>query len=125
MGALKPLPQADVTNPISIEGQQLSLARLTIAASSPLASKTVGYVEDNYHLNIILLRHDHSSEMHPTDTRPLDAGDTLGVVSVFLDDAHFVELMRTFIEVPDALRTSIFTPAFGTFTPTFGCTAFQ
>lgn len=71
---------ADVTNPISIEGQQLSLARLTIAASSPLASKTVGYVEDNYHLNIILLRHDHSSEMHPTDTRPLDAGDTLAVL---------------------------------------------
>ncbi|HEX5839798.1 MAG TPA: NAD-binding protein [Anaerolineales bacterium] len=71
---------ADVTNPISIEGQQLSLARLTIAASSPLASKTVGYVEDNYHLNIILLRHDHSSEMHPTDTRPLNAGDTLAVL---------------------------------------------
>ena len=71
---------ADVTNPISIEGQQLSLARLTIAASSPLARKTVGYVEDNYHLNIILLRHDHSSEMHPTDTRPLDAGDTLAVL---------------------------------------------
>jgi K+/H+ antiporter YhaU regulatory subunit KhtT len=40
----------------------------------------VGYVEDNYHLNIILLRHDHSSEMHPTDTRPLDAGDTLAVL---------------------------------------------
>ncbi len=71
---------ADVTNPISIEGQQLSLARLTIAASSPLARKTVGYVEDNYHLNIILLRHDHSSEMHPTDTRPLNAGDTLAVL---------------------------------------------
>jgi voltage-gated potassium channel len=71
---------ADVTHPISIEGQQLSLARLTIAASSPLARRTVGYVEDNYHLNIILLRHDHSSEMHPTDTRPLHAGDTLAVL---------------------------------------------
>ncbi|MEO8354939.1 MAG: NAD-binding protein [Chloroflexota bacterium] len=71
---------ADVTNPISIEGQQLSLARLTIAASSHLSQKTVGYVEDNYHLNIILLRRDHSSEMHPTDTRPLNAGDTLAVL---------------------------------------------
>jgi Trk K+ transport system NAD-binding subunit len=71
---------ADVTNPISIEGQQLSLARLTIPPSSNLASKTVGYVEDNYHLNIILLRHDHQSEMHPTDTRPLQAGDTLAVL---------------------------------------------
>jgi len=71
---------ADVTNPISIEGQQLSLARLTILAASILADKTVGYVEDNYHLNIILLRHDHQSEMHPTDTRPLHAGDTLAVL---------------------------------------------
>lgn len=71
---------ADVTNPISIEGQQLSLARMTIAASSHLSQKTVGYVEDNYHLNIILLRRDHSSEMHPTDTRPLNAGDTLAVL---------------------------------------------
>jgi Trk K+ transport system NAD-binding subunit len=71
---------ADVTHPISIEGQQLSLARMTIPASSNLADKTVGYVEDNYHLNIILLRHDHQSEMHPTDTRPLHAGDTLAVL---------------------------------------------
>jgi Trk K+ transport system NAD-binding subunit len=71
---------ADVTNPISIEGQQLSLARLTIPASSNLADKTVGFVEDNYHLNIILLRHDHQSEMHPTDMRPLHAGDTLAVL---------------------------------------------
>jgi voltage-gated potassium channel len=71
---------ADVTNPISIEGQQLSLARLTIPSSSNLADKTVGFVEDNYHLNIILLRHDHQSEMHPTDTRPLHAGDTLAVL---------------------------------------------
>jgi len=71
---------ADVTNPISIEGQQLSLARMTIAPTSLLANKTVGYVEDNYHLNIILLRHDHNSEMHPTDKRPLHAGDTLAVL---------------------------------------------
>src|SRR5215204_1450428 len=71
---------ADVTNPISIEGQQLSLARMTISPSSTLSDKTVGYVEDNYHLNIILLRHDHQSEMHPTDTRPLHAGDTLAVL---------------------------------------------
>jgi Trk K+ transport system NAD-binding subunit len=70
----------DVTNPISIEGQQLSLARLKIAPASHLANKTVGYVEDNYHLNIILLRRDHTSEMHPTDTHPLCAGDTLAVL---------------------------------------------
>lgn len=71
---------ADVTHPISIEGQQLSLARLTLAASSPLVHRTVGFVEDNYHLNVILLRHDHSSQMHPRDTSPLNPGDTLAVL---------------------------------------------
>jgi Trk K+ transport system NAD-binding subunit len=71
---------ADVSSPISIEGQQLSLARMTISSTSKLANKTVGYVEDNYHLNIILLRHDHQSEMHPTDKRPLHEGDTLAVL---------------------------------------------
>jgi Trk K+ transport system NAD-binding subunit len=71
---------ADVTNPISIEGQQLSLARLTIASASSLSSKTVGYVEDNYHLNVILLRHDHNSDMHPSDSVLLHTGDTLAVL---------------------------------------------
>ena len=71
---------ADVTNPISIEGQLLGLARVTIRPKSVFANKTVGYVEDNYHLNIVLLRHDHESEMHPTDSCPLHAGDTLAVL---------------------------------------------
>ena len=71
---------ADVTNPISVEGQLLSLARLTVNPSSLLAEKTVGYVEDNYHLNIVLLRHDHQSEMHPTDKSELHAGDTIAVL---------------------------------------------
>jgi len=71
---------ANVTNPISIEGQQLSLARLKINPSSKYANKNVGFVEDNYHLNIILLRRDGQSEMHPTDSHPLQAGDTLAVL---------------------------------------------
>jgi voltage-gated potassium channel len=71
---------ADVTNPISVEGQLLGLARVTIKPNSPFADKTVGYVEDNYHLNIVLLRHDHTSEMHPTDSCPLHPGDTLAVL---------------------------------------------
>jgi len=71
---------ADVTNPISIEGQQLSLARLKISPSAKYANKNVGYVEDNYHLNIILLRRDGTSEMHPTDSHPLQPGDTLAVL---------------------------------------------
>ncbi|MBI5840883.1 MAG: NAD-binding protein [Chloroflexi bacterium] len=71
---------SDVTNPISVEGQLLSLARLAIRPGSKFADTTVGYVEDNYHLNIVLLRRDHQSEMHPTDSSPLHAGDTIAVL---------------------------------------------
>lgn len=70
----------DVTNPISVEGQLLSLARLTISEDAPFANKNVGYVEDTYHLNIVLQRHDHTSEMHPTDKNPLHAGDVIAVL---------------------------------------------
>ena len=62
---------ADFTNRISIEGHQLSLARITISPESGLSGKTVGFIEDIYHLNIVLLRHDHQNEMHPTDSRIL------------------------------------------------------
>jgi voltage-gated potassium channel len=71
---------ADVTNPISVEGQLLGLARLTINESSKIANKTIGFVEDTYHLNVVLLRHDHQSEMHPTDSSPICVGDTLAVL---------------------------------------------
>ncbi len=70
----------DVTNPISIEGQLLSLARLIVSENAPFAEKTIGYVEDNYHLNIVLIRRDHHSEMHPTDSSIIHAGDTIAVL---------------------------------------------
>jgi Trk K+ transport system NAD-binding subunit len=70
----------DVTNPISIEGQLLSLARVIVSEDASFADKTVGYVEDTYHLNVVLLRYDHHSEMHPTDSSIIHAGDTLAVL---------------------------------------------
>jgi Trk K+ transport system NAD-binding subunit len=70
----------DVTNPISIEGQLLSLARLVISENASYAEKSVGYIEDNYHLNIVLLRRDHQSEMHPTDRSIVHAGDTIAAL---------------------------------------------
>jgi Trk K+ transport system NAD-binding subunit len=71
---------ADITNPISIEGEALSLGRLTIASDSPLIGKTVGYVEDNYSVSIILVRYDHHSDLHPTDSKKLNPGDQLAVL---------------------------------------------
>jgi voltage-gated potassium channel len=70
----------DVTNPISVEGESLSLARLTIAPKSILAGKTVGQVEDGYSVSIVLVRHDHTSELHPTDSLVLKEHDLLAVL---------------------------------------------
>ena len=71
---------ADVTQPISIEGQQLSLARMVIGETSALTEKTVGHVEENYHLTVILLRQNDHSEMHPKINSVLNAGDTVAVL---------------------------------------------
>lgn len=71
---------ADFTNPISVEGHQLSLARITITANSEIIGKTVGFIEDNYHLNVVLLRHDHHNEMHPTDSSILSGGDMIAAL---------------------------------------------
>jgi len=70
----------DVTNPISIEGQLLSLARIIVSEDASFADKTVGYVEDNFHLNVVLIRYDQHSEMHPTDSSIIRAGYTLVVL---------------------------------------------
>jgi len=71
---------SDITNPISVEGQLLSLARLTISGNAPFANKTIGYIEDNYHLNIVLHRRDGNSEMHPTDNTRIQPGDVIAVL---------------------------------------------
>lgn len=71
---------SDVTNPISVEGQLLSLARLTISKKASFANKTIGYIEDTYHLNIVLHRSDGKSEMHPTDNIQTQPGDVIAVL---------------------------------------------
>ncbi|MCL4268068.1 MAG: NAD-binding protein [Anaerolineales bacterium] len=70
----------DVTNPISVEGQLLSLARLTISKDAPFSTQTIGYVEDNYHLNVVLHRRNSHSEMHPTDKTQLHPGDVIAIL---------------------------------------------
>lgn len=42
---------ADITTPISVDGQLMSVARMTLAAASRLNGKSVQEVEDAYHIN--------------------------------------------------------------------------
>jgi Trk K+ transport system NAD-binding subunit len=72
--------RSDITRPISIEGESLSLARITITPGCSLEGRTVGQIEDNYIVSLILVRHDGALEFHPTDTRQVRANDSLAVL---------------------------------------------
>ena len=71
---------ADITNPISVEGQSLSLARIKVSVESGLAGKSVGEIEQGYDLSVVLLKHDSQKDMHPAASAILANGDTLAVL---------------------------------------------
>jgi voltage-gated potassium channel len=71
---------SDITRPISIEGESLSLARITISAGSDLEDQTIGQIEDHYLVSVILVRHNAKSDFHPTDSHPARADDMVAVL---------------------------------------------
>ncbi|HCK65540.1 MAG TPA: hypothetical protein DHW49_04685 [Anaerolineae bacterium] len=70
----------DVTNPISVEGRLLSLARLTLTKESPLINKTVDYVENNYKVNVVLFKREDETQMPPKDNVKLNVGDVIAII---------------------------------------------
>jgi len=71
---------SEITRPISIEGESLSLARITISPGCLLEGKTVGQIEDGYVVSVILVRHDGKSDFHPTDSRPVTTDDMVAAL---------------------------------------------
>lgn len=70
----------DITQPITVEGQSLSLARLNIVPQSKLAALSVSQVEQNYDVSVVLLRHDGKADLHPSGEKRLSANDVLAVL---------------------------------------------
>ncbi|MBI3740303.1 MAG: TrkA C-terminal domain-containing protein, partial [Chloroflexi bacterium] len=70
----------DITQPISIEGQTLSLARLNISPRSKLIQQRVSEIEKIFRVSVVLVRHDGSSQFHPAGDTPLAANDVLAVL---------------------------------------------
>ena len=71
---------SEITRPISIEGESLSLARITISPGCSLEGKTVGQIEDGYVVSVILARHDGKSDFHPKDSHPVKTDDMVAVL---------------------------------------------
>lgn len=71
---------ADITRPITVEGESLSLARLTISAPSPFDGSSVADIEKKYDISILLLKRAGEPDLHPTGDRRLTTGDILAVL---------------------------------------------
>jgi Trk K+ transport system NAD-binding subunit len=71
---------SEITRPVSIEGESLSLARIHINSGCTLENETVGGIEDGYNASIILVRHDGTSNFHPVDSHPILANDIIAVL---------------------------------------------
>jgi Trk K+ transport system NAD-binding subunit len=70
----------DITPPITIEGESLSLARLNVMSASRLVGKSVGEIEAGFDLSIVLLHHLDERDFHPAAAHCLEAGDLLAVL---------------------------------------------
>lgn len=70
----------DITRPITIEGQSLSLARVAVSLQSDLIGRTVSEVEQQYEVSIVLLRHAGAPDLHPAGDRNLSAGDVVALL---------------------------------------------
>ncbi len=81
----------DITQPISIEGQAFSLARLNIAPNSRLVNATVNAVEEKFRVSIVLLRHDGAPESHPAGDRRLSENDAIAVLG---EPEHILKLAQ-------------------------------
>jgi len=71
----------DMTRPITVEGEELSLASLVIGHNPAIAGMTVEGVERHYDVSVVLLRRSgEAPDYHPGAARLVAAGDTLVVL---------------------------------------------
>ena len=70
----------DFTRPITIEGQSLSLARLDLRPANRLVGLTVGELEKNYEVSVVLWSNQVEKDLHPSAAQQLSAGDVLAVL---------------------------------------------
>jgi Trk K+ transport system NAD-binding subunit len=67
----------DVTRPITVEGESLSLAHFTVTA---LEGISVGDVEQDYDVSVVRWRRDGEADFHPSFDLRLSAGDVVFIL---------------------------------------------
>jgi Trk K+ transport system NAD-binding subunit len=84
----------DISNPITVDGESLSLARVTVATKSKLIGSHVSAVEQHYCVSVVQLVHDSQRDMHPGGEKQLCAGDTLAILGGPSQINHLVQENR-------------------------------
>jgi voltage-gated potassium channel len=70
----------DITRPITVEGESLSLAHLTIMSQAELEGFSVGDVEQNYDVSVVRWRRNDQADFHPSFDLNLQAGDVVFIL---------------------------------------------
>ena len=84
----------EITHPITVEGEPLSLARACVPRSSKLLGKNVGFIEEHYDVSVVLLRRGDEADMHPSGQRVIEYQDTIAIlgnpdrISLLVNDNH-------------------------------------
>jgi Trk K+ transport system NAD-binding subunit len=85
----------DMTSPIAVEGETLSLARLNVPQASGLVGQSVGQVEMGFNVSIVLLRRNGEPDFHPSSERQLKGGDVLAILGGPGDISSLVDANQT------------------------------
>jgi voltage-gated potassium channel len=70
----------DMTRPITVEGESMSLAHLKIESGAVLVNQSVNEVEQKYNLSVVFLRRNSASDFHPPADCCLSEQDVLVVL---------------------------------------------
>ena len=70
----------DISHPITVEGQALSLARMDVLPKSKLGGLSVSQIEQQYDVSVVLLSHANGRDLHPAGDKQIAANDTLAVL---------------------------------------------
>ena len=70
----------EITRPITVEGEALSLAKLRIHPTSTLKQMSVARIERDYDVSVVLLRRGKEADMHPAGMRILRKNDLIAIL---------------------------------------------
>ncbi len=70
----------EITRPITVEGEALSLAKIRVEKGSKLIQMSVAKIENDFDVSVVLLRRNIDLDMHPAGIRILRKDDIIAIL---------------------------------------------